>query len=200
MLRMLYSPSDPPQIKEHRRRNKLIYSATKLHEAGISFQANEDKSVVVVQYSKGVLKIPMIEVNDYTETMTKSMIAFEQCHLPLDCSMTNYACFLNNLIDTGKDVELLVEKGIIHNFLGDSNAVASMLNNLDKELIQPAIKSGYFFLYEELNKFYENPYHKYMAIFKHEYLSTPWKIASLFGAILLHSLTFIETVFSIFKK
>lgn len=129
--------------------------------------------------------------------MIRNMVAFEQCHLAPECYVTDYLTLMNYLIDTGKDVELLVEKGIMDNLLGSNDEVASLVNTLDKNTVFMTRNSEYLSLCEELNKFYENPYHKYKAIFKHEYLSTPWRMASVSTAILLLMLTLIQTIFSL---
>ena len=43
---------------------------------------------------------------------------------------------LDHLINTSKDVDLLSDEGIIDNRLGDSNAVTTMINNLNKGIFR----------------------------------------------------------------
>jgi len=47
-----------------------------------------------------------------------------------DGYFTDYIRVLNFLIDTPKDVDLLVQKRILVNGLGDSNALSTLVNNL----------------------------------------------------------------------
>ncbi|XP_028805110.1 UPF0481 protein At3g47200-like [Neltuma alba] len=196
MLRMFYLPNQLPRREFGK--VKPVYGARQLREAGIKFQVNEQqKSITDLKYSKGVLKIPYFQISDWTEMVVRNMVAFEQCHLALESYVTDYVTLLNYLIDTGKDIELLVEKGIMDNLLGSNDEVASLVNSLDKNTVFMTCNSDYQSLCEELNKFYENPYHKYKAVFKHEYLSTPWRIASFIAAILLLILTLIQTICSL---
>jgi len=104
---------------------------------------------------------------------------------------------LDFLINTEKDVNILIDKKIIVNWTGDAKRVVTMINNLSSQLIIPSFNSHYFSLYNSLNDFYENPYNKYMAILRHEYFNTPWKKASTISAIVLLLLMFIATVCSI---
>lgn len=65
MLRIFYLPEKLPR----REFGKLepVYSASQLREAGIKFQVNEqEKSILEIKYSEGVLKIPYFQVSDWT--------------------------------------------------------------------------------------------------------------------------------------
>ncbi|KAK7259760.1 hypothetical protein RIF29_25373 [Crotalaria pallida] len=83
------------------------------------------------------------------------------------------------------------------NTLGDSSAVANMVNNLCINVVQENINGHYVPLCEKLNCFYEDPFHKYKATFMHDYFSTPWKIASFIAAISLLLLTLIQAACSV---
>ena len=110
---------------------------------------------------------------------------------------TDYFNLLDLLINTRKDVDLLFDKKILVNHLGDNNAVKSMINNLNKDIIWSGTRDDYIDLCKELNGFYENHWHKRKATLKSEYFSTPWKTASTVAAIILLVLTFIQTICSI---
>ncbi|XP_068503877.1 uncharacterized protein [Phaseolus vulgaris] len=110
------------------------------------------------------------KVHSSTKIFIRNIIAFEQCHhLCSPNYITEYIMILDFLINTGKDVNILVEKKILVNLL-DDDAVATMVNNLCCNVTLPYIKSGYRSLCDELNGFYENPRNKYKAIFIHDYL------------------------------
>ena len=106
---------------------------------------------------------------------------------------------LDSLINTTKDVDLLSHKGILINGLGDSNAVTSMINNLNRGIMWRKFNSNFNQLGKDLNEYYEKPWHRWKAILRHQYFSTPWRSASTIVAIILLLLTLIQTVFSILK-
>ncbi|XP_054785321.1 UPF0481 protein At3g47200-like isoform X2 [Prosopis cineraria] len=189
----------PQEAEQGRKMMKLAYCASKLHEAGVEFKVNDGASFNQLRFSRGVLKIPSICITDLTEVVIRNVIAFEQCHLP-ETVLTNYIIFLDDLINSEKDVEMLVEKGIMRHMLGDNNAVASMVNKLCVNVETSPNDGSYPSLGEtckHLNMYYEDTYHKHRAIFMHEYWGTPWKKTSLLAAILLLVLTLTQTVCSI---
>jgi hypothetical protein len=129
----------------------------------------------------------------------RNILAFEECHISDQDSsyISQYFSILNFLINTEKDVSILVDKKIIVNWMCDTNAVATMVNNLCKNLAMPILNSKYLSICYRLNGFYENPSNKYKAIFVHEYFNTPWKIASTVTAVLLLLFTLIQAVCSV---
>jgi len=141
--------------------------------------------------------MPILNINDDTEMMFRNIMAFEHCHLPGTDIITQYLKIVDFLIDTERDVNVLVNKKIIVNFMGDATAVATMINGLGSNLSMPYFNSHYFSICNSLNEFYENPRNKYKAIFIHDYFNTPWKIASTIAATVLLFLTFVQTVCSI---
>ncbi|KAI9111236.1 hypothetical protein K1719_017847 [Acacia pycnantha] len=198
MLRICYVPLDQLPREHNHRKLKPVYSACKLHDAGIKFEVNEDEiNLLKLHYSKGVLKIPGVWIDDSTETELRNMVAFEQCQFPSSRSMTDYIIFLEHLIRTEKDVEILEEKGVIQNFIGDNDAVASITKRLGLHTNYVNYNNDYISLVKELNELCDSPYQRYKAIFKEQYWSTPWRIASFLGAILLLVLTLIQTISSV---
>ncbi|XP_048622169.1 uncharacterized protein LOC106411875 isoform X2 [Brassica napus] len=51
------------------------------------------------------------------EIKLRNIIALEQCHYPKQNHVCSYALFLDYLIDTDKDVDLLLEKGILKSWI-----------------------------------------------------------------------------------
>ncbi|KAG4941541.1 hypothetical protein JHK87_045412 [Glycine soja] len=115
--------------------------------------------------------MPIFNIADNSEMFFRNILAFEECHLSDDTNIiTQYLVILNFLINTEKDVNVLVDNKIIVNWMGDANKVATMVNNLDSNLAVPRFNSHYYSLCNSLNDFYENPRNKYKAIFIHEEL------------------------------
>ncbi|KAM3702464.1 hypothetical protein ACJW31_04G027700 [Castanea mollissima] len=174
-----------------------LYSATQLHEAGVKFEVIMSGYCVDIKFENGVLKIPIIELDDLTEVVVRNIMALEQTRYIKNSYLTDYFILLDLLINTRKDVDLLCDKKILVNYLGDHNSVKSMINNLNKDIAWSMSRGDYFKLCERLNGFYENPWHDRKATLKREYFSTPWRTASTVAAIILLVLTFIQTTCSI---
>jgi len=177
-----------------------VYSASQLSEAGIKFQANPNEGLLYMTYlDEGKFIMPILNIHDGTEIILRNIMAFEHCHLPARDIINQCLKILDFLIDTERDVKVLMDKKIIVNWMGDTNAVATLIDSLGSDLPMPRFNSHYFSLCNSLNNFYENPYKKYKAIFLHEYFNTPWKIASTIAAAVLLFLTLIQTGCSIFS-
>ncbi|KAM3762763.1 hypothetical protein ACB098_01G370500 [Castanea mollissima] len=192
----------PPPERLKTERNELIghlYSATQLHEAGVKFKVSRSKCLLELKFTNGELEIPCIRLDDRTEILTRNLLAFEQCHFFEEAYITDYYFILDFLINTTRDVDLLCDKGIMVNYLGDSSAATSMVNNLQSEIVWTGLSSDYCRLSEALNEFYDNPWHSWKATLRREYFSTPWRTASTIAAIIFLVLTIIQTVCSIIQ-
>ncbi|PSS34457.1 UPF0481 protein [Actinidia chinensis var. chinensis] len=179
-------------------------SATELHAAGIQFRSSPDPCILKIEFTEyGELIIPQLKVNEWTETLFRNLIAFEQCdHQPEYIS--SYIIFLDCLINTPMDVDLLVECGIIENSLGDSERVSNLFNNLYKETFTEYSIFYYTDIGRKLNAYNKDYWHRWRAaryrwnvILKRDYFSNPWSGISVIAAIILLILTVVQTVCSI---
>lgn len=92
---------------------KSLHNADKLDSAGVDF-VNVDKEnelSLLIDFKDGILKMPCFIAEDNTERVVRNLMAFEQCHYPGTAFVCNYIAFLDFLIDTEQDVDLLVKKG-----------------------------------------------------------------------------------------
>ncbi|KAH0781620.1 hypothetical protein KY290_001218 [Solanum tuberosum] len=63
------------------------------------------------------------------ETILRNLIAYEQQSSDVQYKyFTDFAAFMDHLIDSEKDVSLLRQKGIIENWMGEDKEVASLFN------------------------------------------------------------------------
>ncbi|XP_041020534.1 UPF0481 protein At3g47200-like [Juglans microcarpa x Juglans regia] len=177
-----------------------LYTASQLYEAGVNFKVSSaSKCLLDLKFTNGTLEIPCINLDNSTETTYRNIIAFEQCHYPCDSHLTDYIVLLNLLINTPKDADLLIRKGIIMNGLSNSGAVASLFNNLVTNIIYYGGDSAYRDLFRDLNAFYNNTKHTWKATLKRDYFGTPWKIASTAAAVALLLLTLGQFICSIIQ-
>ncbi|KAI3853120.1 hypothetical protein MKW92_023484 [Papaver armeniacum] len=141
-----------------------------------------------------------------SSTNGRIFIASEQCCDGHVTYMTSYAFFMDSLIDSALDVGVLRKQGIIINYLGDDEDVATLFNKLCREV---SVANFYYTklvkktkikisqLCDEVNTYYNTRQNLWRASFKRDHLSSPWKIVSLVGAIVLLVLTFLGSLFAI---
>ncbi|KAK7300108.1 hypothetical protein RJT34_10942 [Clitoria ternatea] len=198
LLRMFHLQPDNRQPSRGPLPLMHLNNATELTEAGVKFMVNEKSNCFLdLELSGHYLQIPKFTVHDSTEILFRNMVALEQCHYPQKFYITDYIAVLDFLMNTGKDVDILIQNGIITNWIGDSDAVAKLYNGLCKNIIPENFNSKYLDICKRLNKHCKHPWNKWKATLRHDYCQTPWQIAASAAAILLLILTIIQTVCSI---
>ncbi|XAR70497.1 hypothetical protein NMG60_11027366 [Bertholletia excelsa] len=206
-LRMAYIPDPGTETRPTEEKSKFEHSrsATELLQAGVKFKAaTETKRLVQIDFKEGVLTIPQLKVNEWTETFFRNLIAFEQCERTSPRYISDYIIFMDDLINTPKDVDVLKKYKIIENSLNDSEEVSNLFNNLHKEPIFDG-KDFYFAqTTRELNEYSKNIWHQWKAkwfnwkaILKRDYFGSPWTAISLIAAIVLLVLTVVQTACSV---
>ncbi|KAM7490210.1 hypothetical protein LguiA_033131 [Lonicera macranthoides] len=204
-----YRPTIEGKVFSRKGRLALTRSATELHEAGVKFEREKTEGNCLLDIyftTKGVLKIPQLKVNKETETLFRNLIAFEQCRRDEIQYITSYVILMDSLINTPKDVKLLVRCGVIENLLEDNELVSNLFNNLPKETVIDN-KDFYFAnVCEDLNNYSKDYWHQWKAawlkskqILRRDYLSNTWTTISVVAASILLVLTVIQTVCSILQ-
>ncbi|KAA8525400.1 hypothetical protein F0562_007255, partial [Nyssa sinensis] len=194
LIRTFYLPTSSRLSRSAGEEFKFLHSATELHEARVKFKVGSSKCLLDIKFKNGVLEMPCFELYDSTIAIIRNLMALELCNYFVDSYIIDYIVFMDYLINTPKDVDLLVRNGILVNGLGDSGAVATFFNNLCIEITFD--NSNFYFsrLCEDLNAYYKVPMHMWKATLKRDYFSTPWRIASTIAATILLVLTFVQTV------
>ncbi|KAF5444424.1 hypothetical protein F2P56_036901 [Juglans regia] len=197
LRRTFWLPPSERIPKRSRKSIENLYSASKLHEAGVEFKVSSSKCLFDLKFKNGVLELPCLKLENTTDSLYRNLMALEQCYYLNEAYVTDYIVLLDHLINTPKDVDLLVQKGIIVNWIGDSNAVTSLINSLSSGIVYHTTNIHYYDLCEDLKTFYEDPRHLWKASLRHDYFGTPLKTASTTAAVTLLVLTLIQSVCSI---
>ncbi|TXG62554.1 hypothetical protein EZV62_009548 [Acer yangbiense] len=190
----------------------IIYdlpTATKLNESGLKFKGIEDNCLFDISMVKrkpkkwlpcfevNELQIPRNEIDDSTEVLLRNLMALEMFHYPTQSHICNYAFLMDYLIDTVKDVDLLAEKGIIANYVGDNEAIAKMFNRLCSNI--PVTDSCYYDVVEKMKAHYKYPWNHAKATLKSVYFDNLWTGTATVAATFLLILTVIQTICSIMQ-
>ncbi|XP_042964075.1 uncharacterized protein LOC122298412 [Carya illinoinensis] len=176
-----------------------MYSASQLAEAGMKFRPSSSASLVDLKLNDRVLEIPSFPLTKGTEIIARNLIALEQCHYQDEAYVTDYFIMLDFLINTGKDVDLLVQERILLNEMG-TNSKPTLPSNLCTGILRWNTNADYYRLSRQLVHFRRK--HWYVILkssLKQDYFRTPWMGAATVGAIILLILTLIQTICTIFK-
>ncbi|KAI5558080.1 hypothetical protein BDE02_17G015200, partial [Populus trichocarpa] len=182
---------------------KLKYSAVMLRKAGVRFRVARKKCMLNIRFEKGVLavwkgvlEIPRLEVDYSFERFVRNIMALEQCYKPFEAYICNYIRFMDNLINSAEDVDLLVGKGIILHWPGDNAALSNMFNKLN-ENIGDNSSTCYDDICRQINGHYEYRLNHMKANLRHVYFPTVWRGTGTVAAAILLILTLIQTITSV---
>ncbi|TXG67979.1 hypothetical protein EZV62_009254 [Acer yangbiense] len=184
-------------------------NAIKLKESGLKFRGLKGKRLLDIGFEKrkprkwlpwfevNELQIPCIQIHDGIECLFRNLMALEMFHYPTQTHICNYVDLMDYLIDTAKDVELLIEKEIIVNCVGENEAIAKMFNRLCSEV--SVSDSCYYDIAKKIKAHYKSPWNHLKATLKSVYFYNLWTGTATVAAAFLLILTVTQTVFSIMK-
>ncbi|KAI3472904.1 hypothetical protein Pfo_031282 [Paulownia fortunei] len=184
-----------------------------LEEAGITFKKvgkvyagidsldadtiDDRVSLFDIKFNEGLMEIPSLKVEDSTNTFFRNLIAYEQHSSDVRPKyFTDYAVFMDQLINTDQDVNVLRRSGIIVNLLGDDGEVATLFNKLGDGVIT---SSNFYYLgtCNQVNQYCGKIWNVVMAKLRHDYFNSPWATVSTIAAVVLLLLTIIQTIASV---
>ncbi|XP_070669356.1 UPF0481 protein At3g47200-like [Malus domestica] len=198
LIRILYLPLEPKWKPKTTATPKTRDppNVTELHQAGAKFKVGKGSSLFDIKFSCGILKIQKLRVDDTTDLKLRNLLAFEQCHHRKEEEdyLANYVFLMKRLAKTREDVQLLVEKGIIENWLGDTQKISNLLHDLGTGMI---VDDWYYAPHcEKLIEYRKVLCRGWMVILKQKYFNTPWSTISVAAAVILLILTLIQTACS----
>ncbi|XP_042499926.1 UPF0481 protein At3g47200-like [Macadamia integrifolia] len=171
-----------------------IRCATELEKAGVNFEKTKLRSLRDIKFKNGVLTIPCITIHYGTDVILRNLIAYEQ-YIEEFSYITEYVAFMDGLIDSPQDVELLQKNGIIVTLFGDPSDVARLFNNLLKDVTVP-----FYFtvnVRHKVKEYYNMRCHKWKASLMRNYFNSPWSFISVVAAIILIAFTIIQTIYAV---
>ncbi|KAF5469017.1 hypothetical protein F2P56_013121 [Juglans regia] len=192
----------PPRERRPKRNvniMKEMHSATQLAEIGLKFKkitsnSSTIRSPLELKYADGVLEIPCFQLDITTEIYARNLVALEEWHFPEVAYITDYYILLSFLIKTGEDMDLLVRKQIIANWL-DGVVATSMINKLSEKSLYSQMNSHYQNMAEELNGFYANQ--SMLRAWRRALFRSPLIGSSAISAFLLLLFTFVQSLCSL---
>ncbi|KAG9447379.1 hypothetical protein H6P81_013507 [Aristolochia fimbriata] len=175
---------------------EIMRSATELDEAGVDFKRLKTQNINAITFYNGVLCLPTLVVDDHTESTFLNLMAFERLHVGTKNQIASYICFMDNIIDSAADVAILHKQGIIQNAAGSDKAVASLFNQLAKEVPLDS-ESSLHDVEKHVNDYCKQKLNQWRADLCHNYFTSPWALISFLAGVFLLVLTVVQSVYSI---
>jgi hypothetical protein len=172
-------------------------------EAGIKFNKREydtsnPHSLLDIKYSSGVMDIPCLIVDEYTGSLFRNLIAFEQTCPQFGDDFTAYIVFLSQLISMPEDVTLLAQRQIIVHHLDSDDSVSDLFTLLSKDVVFDFNGNYYLkFLCQTMEAHYQSRINRWMAWLWLNHFSNPWLAVGAFATIIVLICTIVQTVYGI---
>ncbi|XP_031250327.1 UPF0481 protein At3g47200-like [Pistacia vera] len=142
---------------------KFMRCSTELEEAGIKFESALDDRLFDIKFENGIMKIPRLEITGETESIFRNLIVYEQFSPNENFNgrpvISDYMKFMDCLINSERDVELLCRCNILHNCLGDDEVVAKMFYSIG-DFVKLSRDNYYFSIFFDVNKHCAQRRHK----------------------------------------
>ncbi|XP_022015534.1 UPF0481 protein At3g47200 isoform X1 [Helianthus annuus] len=197
LFRASICPTEVSQNKFVVKEPHMFRSVSELKESGVKVKRAENCQPLEVRFKKGVLKIAPVSMDDYKFTLFRNMVAFEQCHSGCKPHVTAYVFFLDRLINSGEDIELLHYPGVLQHTLGGNKHAARLVNKLCKEVAGAADDSYLRDVLWEINCYCNDGWNQKRAKLKHEYFYNVWVSVATIAAIIVIYLTILQTVWGL---
>ncbi|KAI3950147.1 hypothetical protein MKW92_044461 [Papaver armeniacum] len=139
---------------------KSIPSVTKLKRAGVRFVVGSTNgSFLDIKFKDGVMEIPPMVIDYETDTLIRNLIAYEQSSDgKVAYYMTSYGFLMESLINSGEDVRVLRKQGILKNHLSSDQVGAVRFKKFCLKV--PIANFNYSELCDQVNSYYETPWHR----------------------------------------
>ncbi|KAL3678950.1 hypothetical protein R1sor_021906 [Riccia sorocarpa] len=178
-----------------------IATATQLKRAGINIVRGA-ANISDVKFERGIvgarLILPQLRVTPWTEILLRNLLAYERKVLKKGDLMC-YLSFMDQLIDTEKDVLLLKERShsvIELSHLSSDSEVAKIFNSLLDNSNEIPLACKWTNLRKEIHSFYRSEKRQLWVEFCEVHFGRPWVTASVVAAIGLLVLTFLQTLYT----
>ncbi|KAK2976209.1 hypothetical protein RJ640_023416 [Escallonia rubra] len=141
-------------------------------------------------------EIPKLCIYDSTEPFLRNLIAYEQCSPSIRRHIiTSYAFFMDTLINTKEDVEVLEKAGVVENHLGASEDATRLFNTICKEVVLGEFT--FWKQWHDVEEYCNSEWPRHLASLRRDYFSSPWVLISVIAALILFALTVLQTVYTI---
>jgi len=166
-----------------------IQCATDLKAAGIQIKAVAGP-LEKLSFEHRCLCVPAITISQITEVLFRNLAVHEDMNLEKSfCEFSAYLQLMKNLISGPEDVKLLVNCGVIVNFLGNEAEVCEAWNRLTRDLWFDGQSQSIHLIAKAINQHCNSRKTEFYETF----CSRPWYVIFIFAATLITLGTCIQT-------
>ncbi|KAI7998952.1 UPF0481 protein [Camellia lanceoleosa] len=191
--------------------------ATQLLKTGIQFQDKTDtapeENFLDIEFTTEVVKMPLLEIREATESIFRNLIAFEQCSIDTSHCIASYIFLMRSLLNSSHDAEILHHKKIIgYDLSGGGGRSHEDVSTLFKSMCDGVVLKDFCFsdMCTKVNKYPRSwldrrrlrtivkvKWREYMIALPRDYFTNPWTTISVIAAIVLLGFTALQTYYTV---
>ncbi|KAI4962923.1 hypothetical protein ZWY2020_024601 [Hordeum vulgare] len=130
---------------------------------------------------------------DYSESMFRNLIAFEQTYPATPGHITAYASFMACLITTHEDMRLLHQSGILINHMSSGDRDATRFFSSISAQAHTSVDLNHLAGVKEGGRYQAGRWPRWRASLTRNYFSNSWVTTSVVAAVFLFCLTVVQT-------
>ncbi|KAI4311087.1 hypothetical protein MLD38_036014 [Melastoma candidum] len=145
----------PREPTKQRPTQTPIKCATDLRASGIKIARASSRNLLDAKFTKGVLQIPPLNIDQCTGRLFRNLVALERCGCVDTPCITSYVFLIHGLIGSERDEKLLVDRQVITDSLnpGEVRKAHVLFNDICKDTnVQEWYYEG---LSEQVNEYIE---------------------------------------------
>ncbi|CAM6074932.1 unnamed protein product [Sphagnum tenellum] len=173
-----------------------IQCATNLKATGIQIKAVAGP-LEKLSFEHRCLCVPAITISQITEVLFRNLAVHEDMNLEMSSyEFSAYLQLMKNLISGPEDMKLLVNCGVIVNFLGNEAEVCEAWNRLTRDLWFDGQSQSIHLIAEAINQHCNSRNPQKTEIYE-RFCSRPWYVISIIAATLITLGTCIQTYIAV---
>ncbi|XP_028061492.1 uncharacterized protein LOC114264960 [Camellia sinensis] len=172
-----------------------------------------EENFLDIEFTTEVVKMPLLEIREATESIFRNRIAFEQYSIDTSHCIASYIFLMRSLLHSSHDAEILHHRKIMgYDLSGGGSRSHEDVSILFKSMCGRVVLKDFCFsdLCTDVNKYSRSwlDWHRLRAIMKVkwceymialpcDYFTNPWTTISVIVAIVLLSFTALQTYYTI---
>ncbi|XP_072969261.1 putative UPF0481 protein At3g02645 [Typha angustifolia] len=151
-----------------------VPSVSELSNAGVKFSPTSgDLSTIQFCEKTATLNLPEISLDINSEVVLRNLVAYEASIGCRSLSFSRYVEFMNGIIDTAVDAEMLRKAGVVMNHLKSDKEVAELWNGMTRSVRLTRVPSLDKVI-EDVNKYYHSRWRVRIGKFMKRYMASSW--------------------------
>lgn len=191
-------------------------SATVLFKTGVKLEASNPFELLVldIHFNKKVLSLPYMYFDEDAEDMFLNLLALERLHVMKSHEVSSYVAFMDKLIRSAEDVELLRSHNIISPSTLNDDVIAKLFNKIAnnpiaapdhslnevKQLLSERYgerKNRIRLAYVEGNIKCSEMFADWISHLMQNYCKNPWTVIGVIAGTIILTATVTQTVYTV---